>query len=91
MKFRNKKTGIVIETKVELTGNWEPAGEMKPISLNKRTKEQLIEYAREKGIEVDPESKKDKIVKAIAAAEAQQAAEEAQQAAEEAEEGGDEE
>lgn len=84
MKFKNKKTGAVIETKVELTGNWEPMGEMKAISLNKRTKEQLIEYAREKGIEVDPESKKDEIVKAIVAAEAQQAAEEA-------EEGGDEE
>ena len=84
MEFRNKKTGTVIETKVELTGNWEPAGEMKGIPLNKRTKEQLIEYAKEKGIEVDPESKKDEIVKAIAAAEAQQAAEEA-------EEGGDEE
>lgn len=88
MEFRNKKTGTVIETKVELTGNWEPVGEMKVIPLNKRTKEQLIEYAREKGIEVDPESKKDEIVKAIAAAEAQQAAE---AAAEEAEEGGDEE
>ena len=84
MEYRNKKTGTVIETKVELTGKWEPAGEMKVIPLNKRTKEQLIEYAREKGIEVDPESKKDEIVKAIAAAEAQQAAEEA-------EEGGDEE
>lgn len=84
MEYRNKKTGTVIETKVELTGNWEPAGEMKVITLNKRTKEQMIEYAREKGIEVDPESKKDEIVKAIVAAEAQQAAEEA-------EEGGDEE
>lgn len=84
MEYRNKKTGTVIETKVELTGNWEPAGEMKVIPLNKRTKEQLIEYAKEKGIEVDPESKKGEIVKAIAAAEVQQAAEEA-------EEGGDEE
>ena len=24
MEFRNKKTGTVVETKVELTGNWEP-------------------------------------------------------------------
>ena len=69
MEFRNKKTGTVVETKVELTGNWEPMGEMKAISLNKRTKEQLIEYAREKGIEVDLESTKDEIIKAIAAAE----------------------
>lgn len=84
MEFRNKKTGTVIETKVELTGNWEPVGKMNVIPLTKRTKEQLIEYAREKGIEVDPESKKDEIVKAIVTAEAQQAAEEA-------EEGGDEE
>ena len=86
MKFRNKKTGAIIDlmTKVELTGNWEPAEEMKVVTLSKRTKEQLIEYAREKGIEVDPESKKDEIIKAIAAAEAQQAAAEAG-------EGGDEE
>ncbi len=69
MEFRNKKTGTVVETKVELTGNWEPVGAMRPITLNKRTKEQLIEYAREKGIEVDPESNKDEIIKAIAAAE----------------------
>lgn len=86
MKFRNKKTGAIIDlmTKVELTGNWEPAEKMKVVTLSKRTKEQLIEYAREKGIEVDPESKKDEIIKAIAAAEAQQAAAEAG-------EGGDEE
>ena len=39
LEFRNKKTGTVVETKVELTGNWEPVKKPKKES-EKKPKEQ---------------------------------------------------
>lgn len=39
MEFRNKKTGTVVETKVELAGNWEPVKKPKKES-EKKPKEQ---------------------------------------------------
>lgn len=80
MKYKNIKTGVVIETTSKLIGDtWIPVDEIEQktsteeyveeeIDLEEMTKAELVALAKEHEIEVNERDTKDKIIETIAKA-----------------------